>query len=619
MTRKQLLREARLHVLGSYAHKAVLALLACLGFGMLAWLGKQQDTERKHYETRWQVPPGQENLVAEAVEAVSGVQPVQPKGKDGWPCARVSTSAAPSFGSRELLILGMGNQAEACVWKKFGETVKTASQELQKLAARGRASDADGKVADFADVIGKEEALARITARAARNYVLARLSSVPLSPVPRSKSASSTPSPGKALSTPLPGTPSSRQGGSQAPSNPPALEQRSWRNSLEWLAFKAQEASADDSELHVAYEMLWYAALLVGVVAASLLFMTLLTAVRIAGSEGPWTTRIREILARVPAPANKMIAVPLLAAAIGGGTLVGAVAGTRPGGQGRPFHDPLTINNTAAKGSGPTDPAGAAGPSINASIVRGDETYNDFSRTYGEGPPPLAWPAPHVDLDQVNSSLQAMSGSSADLVKAAGTVNLTIRGAFDSLAQRIDHDAAATRLEVAALHGDVSRIAAALRAGLGDGGPLVLAVRSMTETVSRHEEDLARASRAAGEIDERQQLSLAQAAETDRRGFFGRTFGRRLYRPGPLAPGNVSGLLKDVPRRPEVVQAFAKALTRMRGDEAQPQAQFLNRLDDEIKNALEESGADETMRQEAKRVLTFEAPAILELCRVLPY
>ncbi|HXO27498.1 MAG TPA: hypothetical protein VOA80_09160 [Thermoanaerobaculia bacterium] len=628
MTRKQLLREARLHVLGSYLHKALLVLFAGLGFGMLAWLGKQQDTERRFYETRWQVPPGQVNLVPEAVAAVSGVQPR----KDDWPCAGVPTSAAPSFGSRELLILGMGNQAEACVWKRFGETVKTASQKLQKLAAAGRAPHADGKVADFADFIGKEEALARITARAARNYVVARLSSVPLSPkkasltlspgmassAPSPKTASSTPSPGKASSTRSPGTPSSAQGGSQPPSNQPALERRSWRNSLDWLALEAQEASADDSELHVAYEMLWYASLLVGVVAASLLFMTLLTAVPIAGSEGPWTKRIREILARVPAPDNKMIAVPLLAAAIGGGTLVGAVAGTRPGGQGRSFHDPLTINNTAAKGSGPTDPAGAAVPSITQSIVRGDETNNNSSTTNSGWPPPLEWQPPLVDLGSANESLQAMSVSSRHLVQAAYAANLTMRGAFDSLARRIDdvdHDAAATKLEVAALRADVSRIGSDLREGLGAEGPLVQAVESLTATVSRHEVDLARASRAAGEIDERQELSLAQAAETDPRGFFARTFERRLYRPGPLVPGIMSALLKDV-TRPQVVKAFDAALTRMRVQEAQPRAKFQARLGHEIEKEFD---ADETMRQEARRVLTLETPALLKLCRVLPY
>src|SRR6202023_4132945 len=101
------------------------------------------------------------------------------------------------------------------VGRGWADPTKPPSKKLQKRAAAGRAPHADGKVADFADFIGKEEALARITARAARNYVVARLSSVPLSPkkasltlspgmassAPSPKTASSTPSPGKASST----------------------------------------------------------------------------------------------------------------------------------------------------------------------------------------------------------------------------------------------------------------------------------------------------------------------------------------------------------------------------------------------------------------------------------
>src|SRR6185436_17042147 len=141
----------------------------------------------------------------------------------------------------------------------------------------------------FADLIAKKETYAKASANAVRRSVAARLSAIDLAPPPP-KSAD---------------------------------------NGFERLLEPALDSSSDT---YVIYEILWYASLLHGVVASSLLVVIVFTALPITNAEGYWTTRIGKLIDQSPGAVKRTIVPSLLTAALAGGTIAGSVMATEPGG-----------------------------------------------------------------------------------------------------------------------------------------------------------------------------------------------------------------------------------------------------------------------------------------------
>jgi len=585
---EKLRRRARKAVAMSYASKAALALIACLGFGALQWLGDQKVFEEKFRETRWEVNPDVTAVVQAAVvqaatdsaEMTAGMKSVPNsaavKSASALPTVKTAIGAsscpgvlAPaatvrSFASREQLILAMQEQAEACVWASFRATVEVTSRKLADVGKKPPARSEE--FISFADFIAREAAVARVTARAARQHVGARLMSMPLTP-------------------------------RELDAYEPNANGSTWERLAAWCSNKVQRAAAEDSGTHVVYEMLWYAALLLGVVASSILFVVVVTALPISSGKGYWTKRIAEILERVPTSGKSGIAVPLLAAVIGGGTLAGAVAATQAGGQGRGVYERAAIESVAASGSI------QAGGSLN---YRGGDV-NTVNR--GAEEPPFLPPVVH--LDPISDSLSAISESIRKLVDKPPSANQAIAQAFSSATSRLDgveRTASETSQRVAVLQQAVADLRVELGRQVDSVEPLVAAVDALTSTVAQHEGEIAAAVRTVEESAERQAAAsarnLAQTAQSDPRGFFARTFRGTVYQVGPLVPDLMAAFLEDTTDA-RAIAAMREVLQKMRDEGPAPRSVFETKLGEELRKRAPEH---------AEALLRSSRSALLKIC-----
>jgi|GEM_PF-3088652 len=112
----------------------------------------------------------------------------------------------------------------------------------------------------------------------------------------------------------------------------------------------------EDDPMHVMFEILWYASLIIGVLAASYLLLIIFRALPFTSIESYWTERVRDLVNRAaPGVATRSLTgvatlAPLAAALALGGTIIGGTSyATVPGGASRTTtviheHEPLTLN-----------------------------------------------------------------------------------------------------------------------------------------------------------------------------------------------------------------------------------------------------------------------------------
>lgn len=114
----------------------------------------------------------------------------------------------------------------------------------------------------------------------------------------------------------------------------------------------------EDDPMHVMFEILWYSALIVGVLASSYLLLIIFRALPFTSIEGYWTERVKDLVSRAaPSAAIRTVAgtaalAPLAAAVVlGGGVIGGTSYATMPGGASRTTiiheHEPLTVTHTS--------------------------------------------------------------------------------------------------------------------------------------------------------------------------------------------------------------------------------------------------------------------------------
>lgn len=572
--------EARKQVLLSYSHKAILVAIACFAFSGLRWLGDQKT---------WDAGNEVRKVVSAAVTSAlsgSGVSGLPSGSGQGLVTCPEISDLPRSFGSREQMIAAMQDRAESCVWENLQGAIDAASKQLATIGKKEmeemlaepppksgprvsrftRAADQLSRVADF---IAKEEALAATTAKAARQNVYARLTS---------------------MRVPL--------------ADPAAANASGWQKVTAWLAQKAHEAGAEDSGTHVVFEMLWFASLLLGVVASSILFVIVLTALPITGGEGFWTERIRKLLEDIPAASKSFIAVPLAAVAIGGGTLAGTVATTEAGGRARHVYD-RTFSAAPAKPGEPvrTNGSGVPPPAIDQRTFR----TGDINTFNGVLPPYLDKLGPIAD------SLSLISDRSESLVVAVGQTGKNIGLAFQSVASDV-RGLTRTASETSSLMADLQQNIRGLRTDLDRDAqtivPLVKAIEKLEATVDRRDNEMVRAIQAVEKIEAIQaggtSRVLAQQAETDARKLLDRTFGPRLYHVGPLVPSLMAARLEESTESPEA-KAMIDALVTMRKAGSLSRAQF----EEQLRTALEQKGLSE---RAAKKLLQENLPALLKVC-----
>jgi hypothetical protein len=576
----RLLREARRQVWLSYGQKALLVLIACCGFAALHWLGEQKATEKKSHDGRWRANLNALRAVDEAVIQAINEQNTGAKEKDSaLYCSRpdrLGQSTRPwSFDSREKLILAMQERAEVCVWAWFHTTIEMPNKELEAFSKNPTSEPKNFTY--LAQLIEKEEALATVTAKVARQHVAARLIGM-------------------------------RATDLQAKPPPPQFAMQE-EFALEKLSSALQRAAADDSSLHVFYEMLWYASLLVGVIASSILFMVLLHALPLTSGEGYWTTRIAEILKRIPS--SNVIAVPLVAAAIGGGALAGSIAATEPGGQGR--EKPPTSIATA--------PSNTA---IEQWFYRGGDSKTAVLNRVGGD---LSFSPPLVDTRGIEKSLETISRSSEQFVietrnarqSAAFALALSFC-AMPKLSDRAEPLAAEALLRVEALTKEQKVISERVDK-MADLKELIQAVQTLAMTMEKREATIDRTLQSVQAHVDRQEkvsaLSLGQTAEIDPRGPFSRTFGKTKYAVGPLVPSIMDARLKDVVTDDERA-AIVQLLTEIRKE---PLCSPSPCSEDDFQANIEDR-LDKEPRIKKQTVETFmrdHFPAMLKICALPRY
>ncbi len=586
----RLLREANRQVWMSYGQKLLLVVIACSGLAALQWLGEQKHAEEDSRKTRWEGHPDivrdvvNQATLAEKIASTTSSTDATLIGKQlptnaateqasgtvasESPCPSVLGPQPSFFASREQMIAAMQEMAEACVWANFRRTIKNATTSLDQAGDNPEAA----KFTNTANYIAKEEALAAITARVARQHVEARLVGMVLKP------RHEPPKTGKS-----------------------ALENVTYR-----LRDRIQLASADENSLHVFYELLWYASLLVGVVGASILFMVLLNALPLTSGVGFWTERISDILKRLPS--SNVIAVPLVAAVIGGGALAGSIAATEPGGQKR--------ERTLAT----SEPA-PANPAIEQR--RGD---SKIAITHRGGD--LSFPPPIVETQRIEEYLKAISTTSERFVTETRSAQQSAAfpwalwfGALPSLGNRAEPppvDALQQRVETLAWQQkDLSERVNKLT----DLKQLVGVVQSLADNIKEREKTIAGALQSVQVQLEREERvatqSLGQTAEIDPRGFLARTFGQTKYAVGPLVPGIVDAHLKDIVTDEER-RAIVNLLTEMRkGPLCKPSPCSGNDFRATLEDRL--NSEPRIQKQTVQKFMSDHFPALLKICALPRY
>lgn len=526
MAKAGLLREARKQIALSYIHKIILFSVACFGFYSLDWLS---DQKRAFDEKKLVVTDGIINVVNDAAQTK----------------ACIERNEGKKFATREQLIAAMQDRAEACVWRDIRSTVDGVRVSMAEIASRKSLTKENLEIyTRYANFIAREEAYAGIKAGAARQYVKAMLTS-------RNFEAEE--------------------------------EKGNMRRGTthERLSDLVRPTLDEESSLHVLYEILWYAVLLLGVAASSMLFVVILTALPITNGEGYWTKRIGEILDRAPSVAGRTIAAPLLVAAIGGGTLVGAVAETQAGGQERPAMEsgrsidiptPAPPKSPAAT-SPPSPPTGGASPFT----YRACDIYDAGNlNVLGELPPtPTTFePAALLErLEKIDQSLRTLvdrtDRTRGDIVAAIEHVGPKI----DNLSQ-VGRDAKERIQHVQEAVDDTQKTATQI---IGSVNSLAGDVKT---TLHEHEHESVEAARSLQKLEKDQAdaflQTLAESAESDPRGPWGRVFGLTHFKIGPAVPRTMEARLGDKPSSEET--AFLDVIKTMRKEEPLNRWAFERRL-----------------------------------------
>jgi hypothetical protein len=375
----------------------------------------------------------------------------------------------------------------------------------------------------------------------------------------------------------------------------PSPKKSTWQNLAAWCDNKIQRAAADDSGTHVVYEMLWYASLLLGVVASSILFLVVVTALPITGGEGYVKKGVDELLKRAPTSGKSGIAAPLLAAVIGGGTLVGTVAATQAGGQGRGVYERASIES-AARSS-----LIRAGDQVS---YRGGDIDAAFHSTEEVELPP-----PAINLDPITDSLYTISESAGRVVGETRRANEKIAEVLRSALSRIagqERAASETSRLLVALQQAVGIVQTDLGRHEDDATQLEQALAKLTSAVAEHEAEIAGAVQTVKEIEDRQADAsaryLAQTAQRDPRGLFARTFSGTLYQVGPLVPSLMSTFLEDT-TDPKARTAMLEVLHKMRGEGPFKGSEFESRLRKELHKRLAPEQVKILLRQSNRSAL----------------
>ena len=464
----ELLRQAQKDAAWSYLHKVLLLIVAVLGFQSLHALS---ELKREHGDLQ-KVQYTAEGLVALVAEA-SGSE------------RALTLPPVPGgvFSTREQMEAALKDQAEARVWSEFHQVVAGWRKEMARLQQLPVTDARQREYARYADLVGREEAYARTRAQAVRQRLGAQFAALDVKPL---------------------------------------------RKTATGLKARLSPTLDPDNDLYVLYQILWYASLFVGVGAASLLLVVLLTALPITDGEGYWTAKIRELLSRTPSipGARHSVAAPLLAAMIGGGTMLGTIAETVPGGTARPPADPI-IYTCREK--------------CDSELQVTSETNNSFELTVTSGPhdPPRLPPQPPIDLGPVTSALHGVQ-TAVEKEGRKVTEAVTSSGAATARAinEKIDVTANATNRILEATDGKLGPARDSLKtidATLATVPPAVTteaaAVRTKVgdsaEAIEKQSADI------AAKEDARAKASLAYAAERDPRGAFLRMFGFTQYRISP--------------------------------------------------------------------------------------
>ncbi len=581
MTKKEMIWEARRQVLYSYIHKFVLVLVAFGGFGMMNWLG---DRKEAHDNQKWKETPVIQGVMHDAVErlpppeeSTAGRPALPDDGQDQAaagkvepiPAAACGGPSTKEFTTREELIAAMQARAEACVWAEFRGTIQQMRTKIAVIANEKSASEKTLKdlkdYKDYANFVTQEAAFAATRAKAARHYVGTMLANAELPPLPASTKTTNI-------------------------------------LILRDLDERIRPTLDDKSSLNVVFQILWYASLLLGIGASSMLFVLILTVLPITNGEGYWTKRIGEILDRFPL-GSRAFTVPLLAAAaIGGSTLAGAAAETEVGGQAR----------------------------ISSSTVEAPtwiNTINSWSLVeYGDVYNPTTLTSP-VDLTAIAGQIEALDKNTTDLGKKVAatkrevvTAKRRIAAAMRLANSRIN-DVAITVHDADALLDQVQRTVTGTHVVAND---IFACVNQVQTTMGSHTKATDAATQAVEgrENDQKETFSqtLAQGAAIDSRGFFGRTFGWTLYQVGPAVQTMMAARLDNLNPTADKTEkkALLKAIKDMRGGEPLKRKAFREDLVARLMNPTENSnskGDDLALTPEQiNRLMEAHFRALLRIC-----
>jgi len=277
------------HVLASYAEKLLVVLVAVGCFSGISALGHLTDTNRhiKVNEQRLQeiATSAKVKLAPEPEEAAPGQKPT-PEGQKVVPPVQ-RTQRGPNWQEEmtaQELTAHVQHLADAAIWVDHTTEVEKLKKEYVNESKKPTADKQPDINGVFANRLAGEETRTRARVAAAHARIEA------------------------------------------------AVTQISRKNDA-LLSRMADEKSS----LHVLFEIIWYALMIVGVLGCSYLLMNLFTALPFTSIDGEWTKRIEDILRSATPGAARAIAIaPLAAAAVIGGTvLTGATYATVPGGVSR--------------------------------------------------------------------------------------------------------------------------------------------------------------------------------------------------------------------------------------------------------------------------------------------
>jgi len=315
----------------------------------------------------------------------------------------------------------------------------------------------------------------------------------------------------------------------------------------------------EKSNSHIIYQILWYGSLLFALAASALLIVVLLTALPITNGRGYWTQRISDFLDRIPATAKRTAAAPLLAATLGAGTFVGAVAETQPGGEAWRVEDRrVYITDSAEHG------LTSNYEWLDVDYKEGDWVVYD-QRTSPVQPPEIEWDEVTGPLREINDQIKGLKGKiddeSREIVAAINSSAQTNSGNHINLTRNIDN-------HFRTIKGDVQTIKETgedtLRFFKEDLSPLLEKVNNIETIVKKHSAD---SEAAEGEVKTREKKQegtsedlLAQSAEVDPRGAFARKFLPTVYKVGPAVPRIMGERLADIPEteREKYIAALEK-------------------------------------------------------------